>query len=295
ETELDKNVVENVNDPLVHLVRNALDHGIEMPAARLAAGKPRQGTIRLEARQEGDQIQVTVSDDGAGIDVERVSRKVVEKGIAGEEQVRGMSTQQILDFIFHPGFTTKDSVSELSGRGVGMDVVKSNLKKLNGTIEIENHPGQGVTVLLRVPLTLAILPVLLVQVGGENYALPLRSVVHTLRVHPRDIHRIQDQEFLRMDEETLPLLRLRKLLAVGPGESARVQHAVILAAAERKFALIVDRLLGEESTVMKPLGNYLRQCGSVTGATISGDGRVRLVLNPAGLAGIADSRIAEPV
>jgi two-component system, chemotaxis family, sensor kinase CheA len=261
----------------------------------VAAGKPRQGTIRLEARQEGDQIQVTVSDDGAGIDVERVSRKAVEKGIVSAEQVRGMSTQQILDFIFRPGFTTKETVSELSGRGVGMDVVKSNLKKLNGTIEIENHPGQGVTVLLRVPLTLAILPVLLVQVGGENYALPLRSVVHTLRVHPRDIHCIEGQEVLRLDEETLPLLRLRKLLAVGRGESAGVQHAVILAAAERKFALIVDRLVGEESTVMKPLGNYLRQCGSVTGATISGDGRVRLVLNPAGLAGIADTRIVEPL
>jgi two-component system, chemotaxis family, sensor kinase CheA len=295
ETELDKNMVENVNDPLVHLVRNALDHGIEMPETRVAAGKPRQGTIRLEARQEGDQIQVTVSDDGAGIDVERVSRKAVEKGIVSAEQVRGMSTQQILDFIFRPGFTTKETVSELSGRGVGMDVVKSNLKKLNGTIEIENHPGQGVTVLLRVPLTLAILPVLLVQVGGENYALPLRSVVHTLRVHPRDIHCIEGQEVLRLDEETLPLLRLRKLLAVGRGESAGVQHAVILAAAERKFALIVDRLVGEESTVMKPLGNYLRQCGSVTGATISGDGRVRLVLNPAGLAGIADTRIVEPL
>ncbi|HZU42257.1 MAG TPA: chemotaxis protein CheA [Terriglobales bacterium] len=293
ETELDKNMVENVNDPLVHLVRNALDHGIELPDVRLAAGKPRQGTIRLEARQEGDQIQVTVSDDGAGIDVERVSRKAVEKGIVSEDQVRALSTQQILDFIFRPGFTTKDTVSELSGRGVGMDVVRSNLKKLNGTIEIENHPGQGVTVLLRVPLTLATLPVLLVQVGNETYALPLRSVVHTLRVDARDIHLVQRQEILRMEGGTLPLLRLRTLVAVPGSDSGGAQHAVILAAAERRFALIVDRLLGEESTVMKPLGSYLRQCGSVTGATISGDGRIRLVLNPAGLAGIAETRIAE--
>ena len=294
ETELDKNMVENINDPLVHLVRNALDHGIESPDLRLAAGKPRQGSIRLEARQEGDQIQVMVSDDGAGIDVDRVSRKAVEKGFISQKQVGELSAPQILDLIFRPGFTTKENVTELSGRGVGMDVVRSNLKKLNGTIEIENHPGRGVTVLLRVPLTLATLPVLLVQVANETYALPLRSVVHTLRVDPHDLHLVEGQELLRLHHGSLPLLRLRHLVGLSERSTARLQHAVILAAAERKFALLVDRLLGEESTVMKPLGNYLRQCGSITGATISGDGRIRLVLNPAGLAGIAEARIAEP-
>ena len=294
ETELDKNMVENVNDPLVHLVRNALDHGIEMPDVRLSAGKPRQGTIRLEARQEGDQIQVMVCDDGAGIDLDRVSRKAVEKGLATEEQVHGLSAQQILDFIFRPGFTTKENVSELSGRGVGMDVVRSNLKKLNGTIEIENHPGRGLTVSLRVPLTLATLPVLLVQAGSETYALPLRSVVHTLRIDPRDVHLVEGQELLNVHDATVFLLRLRDLVGLTDASPTDVQHAVILAAAERRFALVVDRLLGEELTVMKPMGSYLRQCGSVTGATISGDGRIRLVLNPAGLAGIAETRIAEP-
>jgi len=294
DTELDKNMVEQINDPLVHLVRNALDHGIETPDRRQAAGKARRGTIRLEARQEGDQILVTVGDDGAGIDIERVSRKAVEKGLVTSDQLRGMSSRQVLEFIFAPGFTTAEQVSDLSGRGVGMDVVRSNLKLLNGTIDIENYPGSGVNVLLKVPLTLAMLPVLLVQAGEENYALPLRSVVHTLRVDSGDIYVLGGKEILRLQHETLPLLRLRTLLGVKQLRSPGVQHAVIIAAAEKKFGLLVDRLLGQESTVMKPLGSYLRQCGGVTGAAIGGDGQVRLVLNPAALAGIAEARIAEP-
>lgn len=294
EAELDKNMVENVNDPLVHLVRNALDHGIETPEVRLAAGKPRQGTIRLEARQEGDQMLVTVSDDGAGIDIDRVAQKAVEKQLVAPEHLKELTAQQILEFIFIPGFTTAAKVTDLSGRGVGMDVVRSKLKKLNGTIEIENHPGQGVTVMMKIPLTLAILPALLVEAGGEKYALPLRAVVHTLRVAPGDIHAIESGEALRLPNETLPLLRLGKLLHATAFGDSGLRYAVVLAVAEKKFALLVDRLLGQESTVMKPLGAYLKQCGGVTGASIGGDGTVRLVLNPAGLAGIAEARIAEP-
>lgn len=174
ETEIDKTMVELIGDPLVHLVRNSLDHGIEMPDVRQSAGKPRQGTIRLEARQEGDQIVISIADDGAGIDPDRVLRKAIEKNLVTAERARQLSPREILDFIFLPGFSTVEKVSNLSGRGVGMDIVRSNLRRMNGAIQLDSIPGKGTTVLLRLPLTLAILPVLLVQVSEEDYALPLR-------------------------------------------------------------------------------------------------------------------------
>ena len=295
DTELDKTMVELIGDPLVHLVRNSLDHAIEAPEARERAGKPRRGTIRLEARQEGDQIVVVIWDDGAGMDPERIGRKAVEKGMVTAERLRALSPREILDFIFLPGFSTVEKTSDLSGRGVGMDVVRSNLKKLNGSVGIESRVGQGTTVSLRLPLTLAILPVLLVKVGGEVYALPLRSVVETAQINPKHVHRVEGSEVLCLRGETLPLLRLNKLFPAGPsisvdaaelsgdvggGEGAKV---VILGVAERRIALLVDELLGQESTVIKPLGSYLHGCSSLAGATIGGDGRVRLVLDPAGL------------
>lgn len=295
DTELDKTMVELIGDPLVHLVRNSLDHAIEAPEARERAGKPRRGTIRLEARQEGDQIVVVIWDDGAGMDPERIGRKAVEKGMVTAERLCALSPREILDFIFLPGFSTVEKTSDLSGRGVGMDVVRSNLKKLNGSVGIESRVGQGTTVSLRLPLTLAILPVLLVKVGGEVYALPLRSVVETAQIDPTHVHRVEGSDVLCLRGETLPLLRLNKLFPAGPsisvdaaelsgdvggGEGAKV---VILGVAERRIALLVDELLGQESTVIKPLGSYLHGCSSLAGATIGGDGRVRLVLDPAGL------------
>ena len=292
ETELDKTMVELIGDPLVHLVRNSLDHAIEAPDVREQAGKSRRGTIRLEARQEGDQILIIVRDDGAGIDPDRVGRKAVEKGLVTAERLRTLSVREILDFIFLPGFSTAEKTTDLSGRGVGMDVVRTNLKKLNGSVGIESRLGEGTTVNLRLPLTLAILPVLLVQVGEEVYALPLRSVVETAQINPKHAHRVEGYEVLCLRGETLPLLRLERLFPVRAGgqqvKSASAtgeegQKVVILGVAERRIALLVDRLLGQESTVVKPLGSYLHGCSSLAGATIGGDGRVRLVLDPAGL------------
>ena len=295
DTELDKTMVELIGDPLVHLVRNSLDHAIEAPEARERAGKPRRGTIRLEARQEGDQIVVVIWDDGAGMDPERIGRKAVEKGMVTAERLCALSPREILDFIFLPGFSTVEKTSDLSGRGVGMDVVRSNLKKLNGSVGIESRVGQGTTVSLRLPLTLAILPVLLVKVGGEVYALPLRSVVETAQINPKHVHRVEGSEVLCLRGETLPLLRLNKLFPAGPSISVDAaefsgdvgggegEKVVILGVAERRIALLVDELLGQESTVIKPLGSYLHGCSSLAGATIGGDGRVRLVLDPAGL------------
>ena len=284
ETEIDKTMVELIGDPLVHLVRNSLDHGIEMPDTRASAGKPRQGTIRLEARQEGDQIIILVADDGAGINADRVLRKAVEKGLVTAEKGRQLTSREILDFIFLPGFSTAEKVNDLSGRGVGMDVVRSNLKRMNGTIQLDSIPGRGTSVKLRLPLTLAILPVLLVQVSDEAYALPLRAVLETSRVRSNEVHKMEGNEVLRLHGETLPLLRLRNMFAVGAGEDdIAEQKVVILLVGEKRVALVVDRLIGQESTVIKSLGGHLRHCPSLAGATIGGDGRVRLVLDPAGL------------
>ena len=289
DTELDKNMVELISDPMIHLVRNSLDHGIESPDIREQAGKPRQGTIRLEARQEGDQIVISISDDGAGISTERVGRKAVEKGLVTAEQLRLLSQREILDFIFLPGFSTAENITDLSGRGVGMDVVHTNLKKLSGSIDIDSQPGVGTNVHLRLPLTLAILPVLMVRVEEETYALPLRSVVETAQVNPRNIHRVEGCEVLCLRGETLPLIRLGQLFqsdssaALPKSDGGHARKVVILGVAEKRAALLVDELLGQESTVVKPLGNYMHRCSSLAGATISGNGRVRLVLDPAGL------------
>jgi len=291
DTELDKTMVELIGDPLVHLIRNSLDHGIEMPEVRAKAGKPRQGTIRMEARQEGDQIIVSITDDGAGIDPERVLRKAIEKGLVTLERSHSLTPREILDFVFLPGFSTAEKVNNLSGRGVGMDVVRTNLKRMNGTIQLDSKTGEGTKVLLRLPLTLAILPVLLVEVGGETYALPLRSVLETSRVHAGEVHTVEDREVLRLRGETMPLLRPQTLFAnrlQAATLEASAEKVVILAIGERRIALLVDRLLGQESTVIKPLGSFLHHCSSIAGATVGGDGRVRLVLDPAGLLAAAE-------
>ena len=284
ETELDKTMVELISDPLVHLVRNSLDHGIESPAARVAAGKPRKGVIRMEASQEGDQILIVVSDDGAGIDPDRIGRNAVGKGLISAERLRTLSRKEILDFIFAPGFSTAEKVNNISGRGVGMDVVRSNLKRLNGTIELDTHPGRGTTVLLRLPLTLAILPVLLVRVSNEIYALPVRSVIETSRASGEQMHCVEGREVLHLRGQTLPLIRLGQIFGTKYDEKNPASNrVVILGVGEKRIAVLVDQLIGQESTVVKTLGTYLHQCSTLAGATISGDGRVRLVLDPAGL------------
>jgi two-component system chemotaxis sensor kinase CheA len=284
DTEIDKTMVELIGDPLIHIVRNSLDHGLEKPDVRVAAGKPRNGTIRLEAEQEGDQIVISIIDDGAGIDPDRVARKAIEKGLTTAERVRNLTKKEILEFIFLPGFSTVDKVSDLSGRGVGMDVVRTNLRKMNGTVDLESHVGTGTTIRLRLPLTLAILPVLLVEVAHEIYGLPLRSVIETARIEIREIHLVEGHEVLRLRGMTLPLVRLGKMFAAtSTAGDCPNDKVVVLGIGQQRVAVLVDHLVGQESTVIKPLGSYLHNCSSLAGATISGDGRVRLVLDPAGL------------
>lgn len=284
ETEIDKTMVELISDPLVHLVRNSLDHGIESPGERERSGKPRSGEIRLEARQEGDHILIRISDDGAGIDPSRILRKAIEKGMITPERGASLNKREILELIFLPGFSTMEQATNLSGRGVGMDVVRSNLKKLNGSIDVASQPGRGTSIHLRLPLTLAILPVLLVQVGEEIYALPLRSISETSRFIAGNVHRFEEQEVICLRSETLPLLRLKALVSSQGRETADAdKKIVVMAAGDTRIALLVDSLIGQESTVVKPLACSVKQRHGITGATIGGDGRVRLVLDPAGL------------
>jgi two-component system chemotaxis sensor kinase CheA len=284
ETEIDKTMVELISDPLVHLVRNSLDHGFELPVDRERVNKPRHGTLRLEARQEGDHIVIGISDDGAGIDPARILRKAIEKNLVTAQRAGSLGTREILDFIFLPGFSTAESATNLSGRGVGMDVVRSNLKKINGSVELQSTPGKGTTLLLHLPLTLAILPVLLVQVNDETYALPLRSIIETARFTPANVHRVEGREVVCLRDETLPLVRLQSLFS-SPGNHAPVteRKIVVMAVGDIRIALLVDCLVGQESTVVKPLASYLHHSPGIAGATIGGDGRVRLVIDPAGL------------
>jgi two-component system chemotaxis sensor kinase CheA len=294
DTELDKTVVEEISDPLVHLIRNSLDHGIEAPAVREVQGKPRKGTIRLEARQEGDHIVILVGDDGAGIDPQRIGRKAIEKGLVTAERLRAMSRSEILGMIFLPGFSTAEQLSDVSGRGVGMDVVRSNLKKLNGVVELESEVGTGSTFRLRLPLTLAILPVLLVKAAGETYALPLRAVIETMRVRSSEVHRVDGSEMLQLRDRVLPVLRLKEIFGLqrGAADQDELLRIVVLGVGEKRVGMVVEQLLGQEDTVIKPLGSYLGHLAGVAGGTIGGDGLVRLILDPAGLLGMSEAQRA---
>lgn len=266
------------------------------PTGGEAAGKKRVGSIRVEARTEGDHIVVSISDDGAGIDPERIARKALEKGVVSAEQLQSMERREILDLIFLPGFSTREAASDVSGRGVGMDVVNTNLKKINGSVELDSTPGQGTCVTLKLPLTMVIFPVLFVQVASETYGLPMRSVVETLRVTSEQIHNVEGRDVLHSNGRTLPLLRLHRILAV-PGDQHQVNacsKAVVAVHGSRRIALLVDRLVGEEATVIKPLSSFFRRCPGVAGATISGDGSVRLLLDLAALVKLANAPLHAP-
>ncbi|MDD2308621.1 MAG: chemotaxis protein CheA [Desulfuromonadaceae bacterium] len=281
ETELDRSVVDEIGDPLIHLIRNAMDHGLETPDERLAAGKTRGGTLVLAAVHEGNQIIISIKDDGRGIDTERVGRKAIEKGLITEEQFTAMGQREIFDLLFLPGFSTKEKATDLSGRGVGMDVVKTNIKKLNGLIEIKSTKDIGSEFILRLPLTLAIIQSLLVEVEREIYSIPLSSVLETLRVDQRQFHVIGGQEVLKLRDIVLPLIRLQKVFNVQPrGETEDFCYVVVVGAAEKRMGLVVSRLVGQQEVAIKSLGNYLANIPGIAGSTILGDGRVALIIDP---------------
>lgn len=289
ETELDRSVVDEIGDPLIHLIRNAMDHGLETPEERLESGKSRTGTLVLAAIHEGNQIIISIKDDGRGIDTERVGRKAIEKGLITEEQFAAMGQREVFDLLFLPGFSTKDKATDLSGRGVGMDVVKTNIKKLNGLIEIKSTKGFGSEFILRLPLTLAIIQSLLVEVEGEIYSIPLSSVLETIRVDQREFHQIGGQEVLKLRDIVLPLIRLQKVFNVQPrGEIDNFCYVVVVGAAEKRMGLVVTRLVGQQEVAIKSLGNYLANIPGIAGSTILGDGRVALIIDPVAMSEVCE-------
>ena len=282
DTELDRNLVEALADPLVHLVRNAIDHGVEMPDLREAQGKPRSGHVRLSAQQEGDYVSIEVQDDGAGIDPERLRAKAREKGLIDPEAAARLSSEECLHLVFLPGFSTKQEVTDISGRGVGMDVVQSRIRELSGQIQIQSELGRGSRFMIRVPLTLAILPTLLVQAGEDVYALPLARVMEVLHAPNSQLGWFDGRAVLDRRSHTLPLVDLRHWLAVEPVASPLLT-IVVLQAGEARFGLVVDQVRGREEVVIKPLPKTLRGLRGYAGATLIGDGRMALILDVDGL------------
>ncbi|MDA5339110.1 chemotaxis protein CheA [Stenotrophomonas maltophilia] len=282
ETELDRNLVEALADPLVHLVRNAIDHGVEMPDLREAQGKPRMGHVRLSAQQEGDYVSIEVQDDGAGIDPEKLRAKAREKGLIDPEAAARLSSEECLHLVFLPGFSTKQQVTDISGRGVGMDVVQSRIRELSGQIQIQSELGRGSRFLIRVPLTLAILPTLLVQAGEDVYALPLARVMEVLHAPGTSLGWFDGRAVLDRRSHTLPLVDLRQWLDVTPATSTLLT-IVVLQAGEARFGLVVDQVRGREEVVIKPLPKALRGLRGYAGATLIGDGRMALILDVDGL------------
>jgi len=286
ETELDKSVLELISDPLVHLIRNAVDHGIELSAERKKLGKPPRGTVKLTAYHQANHIHLEVSDDGKGVDPGFLKKKAVDKGLIIAKEAERLSRREALNLIFAPGFSTAEVTTEVSGRGVGMDVVKTNVEKLNGMIDIETEVGKGTTISIKLPLTLVIIQVLLVSSAEEIFAIPLSSVLRTLSVSPEQVYRIGSKEVIRVEETIFPLIRLNRIFnshsSVKPENETRL-HAVVVGLAEQRIALLVSRLLGQQEVVIKSLGDYLGSISGVGGATIMGDGRVVLILDIASL------------
>ena len=288
ETELDKQVIESIGDPLLHMIRNSCDHGVETPDVRLAKGKPRMGTVNLSAYHEGNHVVIEIKDDGAGMDPNKLKRKAIEKGVITVDEANSMDDKQAFALIFKPGFSTAEKITNISGRGVGMDVVRTNIEKLNGIITIDSKIDEGSTFYLKLPLTLAIIQALLVEVAGETFAIPLASVVETVRITNEEIHSFEGREVLKLRDRVLSLIRLDEAFALDELEQDEI-YVVVVALAEKQLGFIVDKLIGQEEIVIKSLGDYLGGNPGIAGATITGDGRVRLILDVAGVIEVAQN------
>jgi two-component system, chemotaxis family, sensor kinase CheA len=269
-------VIDEIGEPLIHLIRNAMDHGIESPEEREAMGKPRQGTICVSARQESSHLIITVEDDGRGIDEDKVLAKALAAGILGADEItRGSAA----DLIFHPGFSTADEVTEVSGRGVGMDAVRKSLAKINGVIEVNSTAGMGAIFTIKLPLTLAIVSALMVRSGDEKFAVPLTSVVESIKVDAGQLHKINQRSVMKVRDQVLPVVRLGLALGAEGWLDGNESFAVVARGITGKMAILVDELLGQQEIVIKPLDEYLGNVRGIAGATILGDGKVALIVD----------------
>lgn len=288
ETELDKSIVEEIGDPIMHMIRNSCDHGVEEPAARITAGKPEKGIIQLKAYNEGNHIVIEITDDGKGLDATMLKNKALEKKLITEKEADSMSDKEAFGLIFKPGFSTATKVTNVSGRGVGMDVVKTNIEKLNGIIDIDSEIGKGSVFKLKIPLTLAIMQSLVVGTQEEIYAIPLASVLETVRVPIDSIYTIEGKNVLRLRNEVLSLVRLSDIFGVKQVfESSDLAYVVIVSIAETKLGIIVDNLIGQEEIVIKSMGDYLQNIQGIAGATVRGDGNVILIVDVGAMMNLA--------
>jgi two-component system, chemotaxis family, sensor kinase CheA len=295
ETELDRQILQAIQDPLTHMIRNSADHGIELPEVRLAAGKPEVGVIRLSARHESGHVIIEIADDGAGIDTQRVRNKAVERGIVRADAADQMTDAQVLRYIFEPGFSTADRVTSISGRGVGMDVVRSNIEAIGGTVDLTSHLGRGTTVRVKIPLTLAIISALLVGTAGETFAVPQIGVVELVRITNEQQHLVETvhgAEFYRLRDTLLPLVRLDSTLTLRTERSALSEgNIVVCQLGESRFGLVVDEVFDTQEVVVKPVGRLVKHLATYAGCTITGDGRVIMILDATGLA--AQARVSD--
>lgn len=285
DTELDRTVIDEIGDPLMHMLRNAADHGLESTIDRLKIGKPQVGTIRLDAYQDGNNVTIEVSDDGAGVDVEKIKRKAIERGTLTEEQAEYMSEKEAIDLLFQPAFSTAEKISDVSGRGVGLDVVKNKIEGLGGDVEVVSKLGEGTTFIVRLPLTLAIIQALMVDVSGEKYALPLNSIVTVEEILPEDIKYVHTKEVINLRGTVIPLVRLNEVLDIDSSyddENSMEDDTIIVVIVkkgDKQAGLVIDKLLGQQEIVIKPLGKFIRVPKMISGATILGNGEVALIID----------------
>ncbi len=284
-TELDKSVIEEIGDPLMHIIRNSCDHGLESSEERREKGKPEQGTVRLLADQEGSHIIVKVEDNGRGFDIDAIRDKAVERGLIARDDVDRMPDREIFNFIFEAGFSTAKKITDVSGRGVGMDVVRTNIQKLNGIVELDSKKDIGSTITIKLPLTLAIVQGLLVQCDEDVFVLPLSSVHETVKADGTDVYYVNQRPVFRLRDEIIPLINLTAMINADTDAFVMSErpYIVVVGLAERKLGLMIDRFLGQEEVVIKSLGEYLGATEGVAGATILGDGRIRLIVDLVGL------------
>jgi two-component system chemotaxis sensor kinase CheA len=280
ETELDKSVADEIGDPLVHLVRNSIDHGIEPPVVRMSNNKPPDGTVRISASQEGNSIVIRISDDGAGLNLDRIKAKALARGLVSEGELASMDERGIMNLIFLPGFSTAEQVTDVSGRGVGMDVVRTNIRRLNGTVDVSSEQGKGSLITIKLPLTIAIIQALVVGVEQQLFAIPLASVIEAVKISKRDIKTVDGRPVMNLRDRVLPLLRLCDEFGIGLSQETRDQgYVVVVASGERRLGLVVDRLQAQEEIVIKSMGDFLGEIKGVAGATITGEGKVILILD----------------